>query len=107
MSEALLLSVVATYPHPTALARRLRDSSAFTSLRRLEAAAASGANAARTGSPAGRSELTMTLAVQRLAALRANLWIEVHAVVSVSDTGRCPSAGNHLRGGPRYPAPLG
>ena len=37
MSEAGLLSLVARYPHPTALARRLRDGSMFVALRRLEA----------------------------------------------------------------------
>jgi DNA-binding PadR family transcriptional regulator len=37
MSEVPLLSLVARYPHPTALARRVRDGSAFVALRRLEA----------------------------------------------------------------------
>lgn len=37
MSEARLLSLVARYPHPTALARRVRDGSMFIVLRRLEA----------------------------------------------------------------------
>jgi hypothetical protein len=38
MSEGRLLSMVTAYPNPTALARRLRDGSAFVVLRRLEAA---------------------------------------------------------------------
>jgi hypothetical protein len=37
MSEARLLSMVERYPHPTALARRVRDDSLFVGLRRLEA----------------------------------------------------------------------
>ena len=37
MSEAGVLSLVARYPHPTALARRVRDGSMFMALRRLEA----------------------------------------------------------------------
>jgi DNA-binding PadR family transcriptional regulator len=37
MSEARLLSLVEQYPHPTALARRVRDGSLFVGLRRLEA----------------------------------------------------------------------
>jgi DNA-binding PadR family transcriptional regulator len=37
MSKARLLSLVARYPHPTALARRVRDGSMFVALRRLEA----------------------------------------------------------------------
>ncbi len=37
MSEARLLSLVERYPHPTALARRVRDGSLFVGLRRLEA----------------------------------------------------------------------
>jgi DNA-binding PadR family transcriptional regulator len=37
MSEARLLSLVVRYPHPTALARRVRDRTLFDGLRRLEA----------------------------------------------------------------------
>ena len=37
LSEARLLHLVAEYPHPTALARRVRDASMFPALRRLEA----------------------------------------------------------------------
>jgi DNA-binding PadR family transcriptional regulator len=37
MSEARLLWSVLRYPHPTALARQLRDRSTYTGLRRLEA----------------------------------------------------------------------
>jgi len=37
MSEARLLLLVEQYPHPTALARRVRDGSLFVGLRRLEA----------------------------------------------------------------------
>jgi Mn-dependent DtxR family transcriptional regulator len=37
VSEARLLSLVARYPHRTALARRLRDGAALAALRRLEA----------------------------------------------------------------------
>jgi len=37
VSEARLLSLVARYPHRTALARRLRDGAAFAGLSRLEA----------------------------------------------------------------------
>jgi predicted transcriptional regulator len=36
MSEARLLSLVRTYPHPTALARHVEDRSIFAALRRLE-----------------------------------------------------------------------
>jgi DNA-binding MarR family transcriptional regulator len=37
MSEAHVLSYIRVYPHPTALARHLRDGSLFPLLRRLEA----------------------------------------------------------------------
>ena len=37
MSELGVLFLVAHYPHPVALARRVRDSSLFPALRRLEA----------------------------------------------------------------------
>jgi DNA-binding PadR family transcriptional regulator len=36
MSEARLLALVARYPNPRALLRRVRDSSVFTGLDRLE-----------------------------------------------------------------------
>jgi DNA-binding PadR family transcriptional regulator len=37
MSEGALLSLVARYPHPIALARHARDGTMFVALRRLEA----------------------------------------------------------------------
>jgi len=37
MSELWVLSLVERYPHRSALARRIRDGSAFAALRRLEA----------------------------------------------------------------------
>jgi hypothetical protein len=37
MSEGAVLRLFAQYPHPTALARRVRDASLFPALRRLEA----------------------------------------------------------------------
>jgi DNA-binding PadR family transcriptional regulator len=37
MSEARLLSLVARYPHRSALAKHVRDGAVFTALRRLEA----------------------------------------------------------------------
>jgi DNA-binding MarR family transcriptional regulator len=67
MSEARLLSLVTMYPHPTALARRLRDGSAFAGLRRLEAR---GYIRRRRGlyclTIRGRDELAMTIALLRL-----------------------------------------
>ena len=67
MSEARLLSLVARYPHPTALARRVRDGSMFTALRRLEA----GGFLRRQGSSylltyRGRDELAMAGVLVRL-----------------------------------------
>ena len=67
MSEARLLSLVERYPHPTALARRLRDGSAFAGLRRLEA---HGLLTRRRGlyllTRSGRSELALLRALARL-----------------------------------------
>jgi DNA-binding PadR family transcriptional regulator len=67
MSEARLLSLVATYPHPTALARRVRDGSTFVGLRRLEAR---GYIRRRRGlyrlTVRGRDELALTMALLRL-----------------------------------------
>jgi predicted transcriptional regulator len=37
MSDGRLLALVARYPNPTALARRVRSSGVFSQLRRLEA----------------------------------------------------------------------
>jgi Mn-dependent DtxR family transcriptional regulator len=69
MSEARLLWFVLRYPHPTALARNVRDGSAFASIRRLEAV---GLVTRRRGeyrlTRRGRDELAMTHAVMRLLA---------------------------------------
>jgi len=68
MSEARLLSLVERYPHPTALARRVRDGSLFTGLRRLEAR---GFLSLRRGqyrlTRSGRNELALLRALSRLA----------------------------------------
>jgi hypothetical protein len=67
MSEARLLSLVAAYPHPTALARRVGDASAFAGLGRLEAR---GYIRRRRGlyrlTGRGRYELALTAALLRL-----------------------------------------
>ncbi len=67
MSEARLLSLVERYPHPTALARRARDGSFFTGLRRLEA---HGLLTRRRGlyrlTRRGRDELALLRALARL-----------------------------------------
>jgi DNA-binding PadR family transcriptional regulator len=67
MSEARLLSLVERYPHPAALARRMRDGSLFIGLRRLEAG---GFLTRRRGlyrlTRSGRDELTARRALARL-----------------------------------------
>jgi DNA-binding PadR family transcriptional regulator len=73
MSEARLLTLVARYPHPTALARRTGDGSIFAALRSLEAR---GLVWRRQGqyrlTRHGRSELAMRRALTRTL-LRATL----------------------------------
>jgi DNA-binding PadR family transcriptional regulator len=67
MSEERLLSLVMSYPHPTALARRVRDGSIFAALRRLEARGLVTRDRGLyrlTGR--GRAELAMTRALLRL-----------------------------------------
>lgn len=67
MSEARLLWFVLRYPHPTALARHVRDGRAFAAIRRLEAG---GLVTRRRGeyrlTRRGRDELAITQAVTRL-----------------------------------------
>jgi DNA-binding PadR family transcriptional regulator len=67
MGEALLLTLVARYPHPTALARHVRDGSIFPALRRLEAR---GLVRRRRGlyrlTRCGRDELSFAWALARL-----------------------------------------
>lgn len=67
MSEARLLSLVERYPHPTALARRVREASLFAGLRRLEAR---GFLTRRRGqyrlTRRGRDELALVRALARL-----------------------------------------
>jgi DNA-binding PadR family transcriptional regulator len=67
MSEGAVLRLVEQYPHPTALARRVRDASLFPALRRLEA---HGFLRRQRGmyrlTRRGRNELTMTRALIRL-----------------------------------------
>jgi Mn-dependent DtxR family transcriptional regulator len=67
MSEAGLLWSVLRYPHPAALARRLRDGRAFSAIRHLEA---DGLVTRRRGhyrlTRRGRDELATTQAVARL-----------------------------------------
>jgi DNA-binding PadR family transcriptional regulator len=69
MSEARLLWFVLRYPHPTALARHVRDGRVFAALRRLEA---HGLVVRRRGlyrlTRRGREELSMTRALARLLA---------------------------------------
>ena len=68
MSEARLLSLVERYPHPSALARRVRDGSLFVGLRRLEAR---GFLIRKCGqyrlTRTGRNELALLRALARLA----------------------------------------
>ena len=67
MSEARLLWSVQRYPHPTALARHVRDGSVFGALRRMEAR---GLVMRRRGeyllTKRGRDELAMTRTLARL-----------------------------------------
>ena len=67
MSEARLLSFVLRYPHPTALARHVRDGRALAAIRRLEAG---GLVTRRRGqyrlTRRGRDELATEYAVRRL-----------------------------------------
>ena len=67
MSELGVLVLVALYPHPTAVARCVRDASLFPALRRLEA---NGFLWRQRGvyrlTRRGRNELTMTRALIRL-----------------------------------------
>ena len=69
MSDARLLSLVVRYPHPTALARKVRDGSVFAALQRLET---SGFIWRRRGqfrlTRHGRDELAITVALVRLVA---------------------------------------
>jgi hypothetical protein len=69
MSETRLLMLVLKFPHPTALARHLRDGAVFAALRRLEAY---GFVRRREGlyclTAFGRAELEMTVALQQLMA---------------------------------------
>jgi DNA-binding PadR family transcriptional regulator len=69
MSDARVLFLVTQYPHPTALARRVRDGSVFVALRRLEAC---GLLRRRHGqyrlTRRGERELALTRALVRLIA---------------------------------------
>jgi DNA-binding PadR family transcriptional regulator len=69
MAETRLLWFVLRYPHPTALARHVRDGRVFVALRRLEAR---GLVTRRRGqyrlTRRGREELSMTRALGRLLA---------------------------------------
>jgi DNA-binding PadR family transcriptional regulator len=69
MSEAGLLSLVERDPHPTALARRVRDGSLFAGLHRLEA---HGLLTRRCGeyrlTDRGRDELALIRSLARLIA---------------------------------------
>jgi Mn-dependent DtxR family transcriptional regulator len=69
MSEGRLLSLVARFPHPTALARRVQDRRVFAALRRMEAR---GLVTRRRGeyrlTRRGRTELVMSQALMRLLA---------------------------------------
>jgi DNA-binding PadR family transcriptional regulator len=67
MSEARVLSLVAQYPHRTALARRARDGSLFPALRHLEARGFVWRQRDRYRlTRRGREELAMTSALVRL-----------------------------------------
>jgi len=69
MSEARLLSLVLSYPHPTALARHVREGSVFGALRRLEARGLVARQPDRYRlTSCGRDELAMTRALARLVA---------------------------------------
>jgi DNA-binding MarR family transcriptional regulator len=69
MSEARLLSLVARFPHPTALARHVRDGSVLAGVRRLESR---GLVTRRRGlyrlTHRGADELALTRALARLIA---------------------------------------
>lgn len=69
MIETGLLAFVRRYPHPAALARRIRDGSLFAGLERLEA---QGLVTRRRGlyrlTQRGRHELSMARAVAQLVA---------------------------------------
>jgi len=69
MSEVRLLALVLRFPHPTALARHLRDGSVHAALRRLEAL---GFVRRQHGllrlTQCGRAELEMAVSVTRLIA---------------------------------------
>jgi DNA-binding PadR family transcriptional regulator len=73
MAETRLLWFVLRYPHPTALARQVRDGRVFVALRRLEAR---GLVTRRRGqyrlTRRGREELSMTRALARLLARTDN-----------------------------------
>jgi DNA-binding PadR family transcriptional regulator len=67
MSEARLLPLVASYPHPNALARRAHDGALFAHLHRLEARGY--VTRRREGyriTRRGRRELAMVMAIARL-----------------------------------------
>jgi DNA-binding PadR family transcriptional regulator len=72
MSEAWMLSLVARYPHTSALARHVRDGAVFVALRRLEAR---GLVWRRRDvyrlTKRGRGELEMTRLLARLARNRS------------------------------------
>jgi Mn-dependent DtxR family transcriptional regulator len=69
MSEARLLSLVARYPHRSALARHVRDGSAFAALSRLEARGLVTRQRERYRlTRRGKVELAMTRALARLIA---------------------------------------
>lgn len=72
MSEARLLWLVRRYPHPTALARHVRDARVFPAFRRLEAR---GLVTLRRGqyrlTKRGRDELAVTHALALLLARTA------------------------------------
>ena len=69
MSEARLLWLVKRYPNRTALARRMRDGSAFVLLRRLESRGfVTRRNDLYRLTRRGRNELELTLALARLLA---------------------------------------
>jgi len=72
MSEARLLTLIAKYPHPTALARRSRDRRLFPALRSLEyRGLVSRYRGLYRLTREGRSEMEMSLAVARLVARAA------------------------------------
>jgi Mn-dependent DtxR family transcriptional regulator len=67
MSEARLLMLVARYPHPTALARRLGNGQAWATLRSLERRGLVWRGSGRYGlTRQGRDELALARALARL-----------------------------------------